>query len=117
MLDDFRLRVFDTLCDTLSFTEAARRLGISQPAISLNIAELEKSLGVQLFDRRGGKVRVTEEGDLFRSYAQQILHWYEAASKAFSEDRETPVEVTLDSGRTVQIWSCGDDIHLKLKDE
>ncbi len=117
MLDDFRLRVFETLCTTLSFTEAARRLGITQPAISMNIAELEKGLGVSLFDRSGGKVRLTAEGDLFRGYAQQILHWYDAASKAFTEDREVPSEVHLESGKTVQIWSCGDDIHLRLKDE
>ncbi len=117
MLDDFRLRVFETMCRTLSFTAAARELGISQPAISLNIAELEKQLGATLFERVGGKVSLSEKGEIFHRYSSQILHWYDAANKAFSEDRETPAEITLENGRTVQIWSFGDDIHLKLKDE
>lgn len=117
MLDDFRLRVFETLCRTLSFTAAARELGISQPAISLNIAELEKQLGVTLFDRAGGRVSLSEKGEIFRQYSSQILHWYDAANKAFSEDIESPAKITLEGGRTVQIWSFGDDIHLKLKDD
>ena len=47
MLDDFRLRVFEKVCITLSFTLAARELGVSQPALSQNIAELEGALGVK----------------------------------------------------------------------
>ena len=60
MLDDFRLRVFETLCSTLSFTQTAKLLGVSQPAISQNISELERDLGVSLFDRNGGKVPLTK---------------------------------------------------------
>ena len=105
MLDDFRLRVFETLCSTLSFTQTAKLLGVSQPAISQNISELERDLGVSLFDRNGGKVALNENGEKFR-----------AASAAFStEDGSKPVEVELDSGKVVQIWTCGEDIHLKLK--
>ena len=112
MLDDFRLRVFETLCSTLSFTQTAKLLGVSQPAISQNISELERDLGVSLFDRNGGKVTLNENGEKFRGYSHQILHWYRAAS---AEDGSKPVEVELDSGKVVQIWTCGEDIHLKLK--
>ena len=116
MLDDFRLRVFETLCSTLSFTQTAKLLGVSQPAISQNISELERDLGVSLFDRNGGKVTLNENGEKFRGYSHQLLHWYRAASAAFSsEEGSKPVEVELDSGKVVQIWTCGEDIHLKLK--
>lgn len=117
MLEDFRLRVFETVCRTLSFTAAARELGISQPAISQNIGELEKALGVSLFERAGGKVSITEQGLRFRDYSHQILHWYEAAAKAFTSEREVPAEVELDNGRIVQVWSFGDDLHIKLKED
>ena len=46
MLEDFRLKVFMAARSEHSFTKAARSLGISQPAVSQNIAELEKELGV-----------------------------------------------------------------------
>ena len=42
MLEDFRLKVFLTVESEGSFTKAARNLGISQPAVSQNIAELER---------------------------------------------------------------------------
>lgn len=115
MLDDFRLRVFEKVCRSLSFTLAARELGVSQPAVSQNVAELESALGVKLFERKGGKVLLTAQGEVFREYAEQILHWYDAANSAFSEARLNPIELTLESGKVVQIWTCADDIHLKLK--
>ena len=95
MLDDFRLRVFETLCSTLSFTQTAKLLGVSQPAISQNISELERDLGVSLFDRIGGKVALNENGEKFRGYSHQILHWYRAASAAFSTD--SPVSSSRDT--------------------
>ncbi|MGN1226592.1 MAG: LysR family transcriptional regulator [Candidatus Cryptobacteroides sp.] len=117
MIEDFRLRVFQTVCKKGSFTAAAKELGISQPAVSQQIAELEKALGRSLFDRQVARVELNADGRKFEEYASQILHWYDAANEAFSPDPPKPLEVELDSGRTVQIWACGEDIHLKLKTE
>ena len=50
MFEDFRLKVFMTVAREKSFTKAASELGVSQPAVSQNISELEKSAGVKLFD-------------------------------------------------------------------
>lgn len=83
MLDDFRLRVFLMTASENSFTRAAQHLGVSQPAVSQNIAELEKQLGVVLFNRKRGEVTLTPEGDVFRDYATKILHWYDAADALF----------------------------------
>ena len=82
-LDDFRLRVFMTAAAEGSFTRAAQHLGISQPAVSQRIAELEKQVGAPLFDRGRGEVALTAEGYVFRDYAAKILHWYEAADALF----------------------------------
>ena len=62
MLDDFRLRVFMMAAAEGSFTRAAQHLGVSQPAVSQNIAELEKQVGAVLFDRKRGEVTLTPEG-------------------------------------------------------
>ena len=66
-----------------SFTRAAQHLGVSQPAVSQNIAELEKQVGAVLFDRKRGEVALTPEGYVFRDYAAKILHWYDAADALF----------------------------------
>ena len=83
MLDDFRLRVFMMVTQESSFTRAAQHLGVSQPAVSQNIAELEKQVGAALFERRRGEVALTAEGYVFKEYAAKILHWYEATDALF----------------------------------
>ena len=83
MLDDFRLRVFRMVAAEGSFTRAAQHLGVSQPAVSQNIAELEKQVGAVLFDRKRGEVALTAEGYVFKDYAEKILHWYDATDALF----------------------------------
>ena len=83
MLDDFRLRVFRMVAAEGSFTRAAQHLGVSQPAVSQNIAELEKQVGAVLFDRKRGEVSLTAEGYVFKDYAARILHWYDATDALF----------------------------------
>ena len=83
MLDDFRLRVFMMVASEGSFTRAAQHLGVSQPAVSQNIAELEKQVGAALFERGRGEVALTAEGYVFKDYATKILHWYDATDALF----------------------------------
>ena len=116
MIDDFRLRVFETVCRKSSFTAAAKELGVTQPAISQQISELERLIGKTLFQRLPNSVALNENGEVFRTYARQILHWYDVANTAFSKNGLKPKEVELENGKIIQIWSCGDDIHLNLKD-
>ena len=61
MLEDFRLNVFMEVARHKSFTRAAAALGISQPAVSQNIAEIEKGLGVKCFERLHGETVLTAE--------------------------------------------------------
>ena len=73
MLEDFRLKVFMAVAQYGSFTKAADSLGISQPAVSQHVAELEKGLGTRLFQRMRGETVLTSEGQVFASYASRIL--------------------------------------------
>ena len=66
-----------------SFTRAAQHLGVTQPAVSQNIAELEKQVGAVLFERKRGEVSLTAEGYVFKTYAEKILHWYDATDALF----------------------------------
>lgn len=86
MFEDFRLRIFMAVAEKGSFTLAAKALGVSQPAVSQNIAELEKSLGAELFLRRKGSVTLTPKGAAFKEYAGRILHWYTATEMMFGPE-------------------------------
>ena len=73
LLQDFRLKVFVAVAEEKSFTKAALRLDVSQPAISQNIAELEKSLDMRLFERLKGEVLLTPAGEVFLTHARRLL--------------------------------------------
>ena len=100
MFEDFRLRIFMAVAEKGSFTLAAKALGVSQPAVSQNIAELEKSLGAELFLRRKGSVTLTPKGAAFKEYAERILYWYTATEMMFGPEGKLsankPVRLSAD---------------------
>lgn len=67
------LECFVTLADELHFGRAAARLHIGTPAMSKRIAELERTLGVRLFDRTSRDVRITPEGETLLTQATLAL--------------------------------------------
>lgn len=67
------LRYFLALAEELHFGRAARRLSITQPPLSLNIQQLEASVGARLFERDSKGVRLTAAGAAFRDAAQSLL--------------------------------------------
>jgi molybdate transport repressor ModE-like protein len=76
------LRVFRAVCETNSITHAARRLHISQPAASKQLAELEDHLGVALVERRPRGVRLTAAGEVLGRHARRLFQEEEAAEAA-----------------------------------
>jgi DNA-binding transcriptional LysR family regulator len=77
---EFRhLRYFLVLAEELHFGRAARRLSISQPPLSLNIQQLEASVGARLFERDSRGVRLTAAGRAFRESAMALLAQAEEA--------------------------------------
>jgi LysR family transcriptional regulator, low CO2-responsive transcriptional regulator len=72
-LNFHQLYIFYAVASYHSFSRAAEALDITQPAVSIQIQELEKALGAILFHRRSRGLRVTEVGETVYSYAQQIF--------------------------------------------
>ena len=87
MLTDFRLKVFKTVADRLSFTKAAAELLISQPAVTKQINELERLLGKPLFLRHGNRISLTDDGVRLLEYANRILALYGELRDAFVEEQ------------------------------
>src|SRR6266576_650950 len=73
-----------------SFTAAGGELGITQAGVSQRVAALEKELSVSLFDRRAGRIRLTERGQRLYDFARTILDLHEQAREALG-GRRTPV--------------------------
>jgi DNA-binding transcriptional LysR family regulator len=63
---------FLAIVDAGSFTRAAAAIPMAQPSLSLSIRNLERSLGTPLFDRSGGRVRLTAAGEAFLGPARQL---------------------------------------------
>lgn len=77
-----QLRNFVTLADELHFTRAAARVGISQPALSLNIRQLEEEIGVSLFRRTKRRVELTAAGEVLLTEARRTLSQLDWAAGA-----------------------------------
>lgn len=99
MLEDFRLKVFVTVAGEKSFTKAAAVLGVTQPAVSQNVAELEKEVGQKLFQRLRGETVLTEEGKVFKRYADRMLQMAHAAGNVFS--KQTPATVRISASEEI----------------
>jgi DNA-binding transcriptional LysR family regulator len=72
-MDTRQLAAFCAVVERRSFSQAAEQLGVTQPAVSLQIRSLEKRLGVQLLDRSGRRVEPTEAGQRLYRSAQRLL--------------------------------------------
>ena len=72
-MDTRQLAAFCAVVERRSFSQAAARLGVTQPAVSLQVRSLEKRLGTQLLDRSGRRVEPTEAGWKLYRGAQRML--------------------------------------------
>jgi DNA-binding transcriptional LysR family regulator len=73
MIDLNALNIFLTVAEQASFSEAGRKLNLSQPAVSQTVHSLEHNLGVQLFIRQGRSIRLTEAGQLLQRLGKELL--------------------------------------------
>ncbi len=78
-----QLEQFVMLAEVLNFRRAAERLNMAQPPLSVSMRKLEERLGVELFDRRGRTVTLTEAGSEALEEARKVLfHAAEMARRA-----------------------------------
>ncbi len=68
-----QVQTFRVVAEELSFSRAAARLGYVQSSVSAQVAALEREFGVQLFDRLGRRIALTEAGSVMLAYSQELL--------------------------------------------
>lgn len=82
MLNVHQLKIFRTVVRAGSFSRAAEELRITQPSVSIQVRELERALGVELFEQVGKRIFLTEAGRVLDEYAVRILSLLEEAERA-----------------------------------
>jgi len=85
MLKLSKLEVFTVVTEEGSFSAAAERLHLSQPAVSRHMQELEDALGIRLFKRLRRGVSLTPGGEILRDYTVQILYLVREAEGALTD--------------------------------
>ncbi len=74
MLDIYELKIFLAAAETENFSEAARQLNLTQPAVSMQMRGLEKKLRVPLFHRAGRSLALTEQGKSLMPLARDMVN-------------------------------------------
>jgi DNA-binding transcriptional LysR family regulator len=97
-MDTRQLAAFCAVVERKSFSQAAELLGISQPAVSLQIRSLEQRLGTQLLDRSGRRVEPTEAGMRLYRGSQRLLALEEQLLEDVSSGDGGPLRGTLELG-------------------
>ncbi len=87
VFDPAQLRTFLAVAQTLSFTQAAHRLGVRQSTVSQHVRRLEEAAGRQLFSRDTHGVELTEDGEAMLGFARSILEANERAAGWFRGTR------------------------------
>ena len=90
-----QLSLFESVARNLSFTRAAEELHLSQPAVSMQIRQLEDSIGLPLFEK-GKQVSLTEVG-------REVYHYSQGINRYLSEMEEV-LESLKDSAAAICMW-------------
>ncbi len=84
------LQVFRNVAECQSFAAAGRKLNLSPPAISKNVAELEAHLGVRLINRTTRRMALTEEGQIYLEHVSRALDAMSEADTALQSSKSVP---------------------------
>ena len=97
-MDTKQLAAFCAVVERKSFSEAAERLGVTQPAVSQQIRSLEERVGQQLLDRSGRRVEPTEAGNRLYRSAQRLLAFERQLLEEVAGEAEGPLRGQLAIG-------------------
>jgi DNA-binding transcriptional LysR family regulator len=78
------MRVFTTVARHLNYTRAAQELHLSQPAVSMQVKQLEESVGLPLFEQTGKRIQLTQAGREIHDYGRTIFKTFEEMEEVIS---------------------------------
>lgn len=95
------LATFKTVAERLHFTRAAEELHLAQSSVSAQIRQLEDELGVQLFDRIGRRILLTDAGERLLSYARRMVAMTDEIQQELSTSQIQTGRLTIRTPETV----------------
>jgi DNA-binding transcriptional LysR family regulator len=105
MIENFKLKVFRVVADSLNFRRAADELHLTQPAVTAQIKSLEESLGIALFDRIGRDIKLTPAGETLQQYVRQIeAITNEAVAALSSFGGQEDAELCIGASHTIAVY-------------
>lgn len=114
---DAKLDTLLAVCEKNNFTRAAEALSLTQPAVSHHISALEEELGVKIFHRGKGELKLTPEGEIVVKYAKRMKALYERLQEKLivAEKRVTRLRVgithTAESSLTAEVLAKYGSLH------
>lgn len=124
-MEQRQLVTFKTIVDVGGFKKAAERLGYAQSSVTTHIKELEKEMETPLFDRLGKTIILTEAGERFYPFVDEMIHLYHQSIEAVREDEVPSGTLTVGVSESLMIYWLPDfipsfmakypDIHLEVK--
>ncbi len=100
-MDLYQLKTFFFVCNCQSFTNAAKKLYISQAAVSISIKKLEISIGFKLFDRSTKNLKLTDAGEKLFKTCSEIFYTLEKTEEEFRLLNKNP-EIHINIGAPVE---------------
>ena len=82
-----QLQVFEAVARQLSYTRAAEELHLTQPAVSMQVKQLENSVGLPLFEQIGKRVFMTQAGETMLRHAQTIMRPWSPRRKKWTNSK------------------------------
>jgi DNA-binding transcriptional LysR family regulator len=117
VIENFKLRVFRVVADSLNFRRAAEELHLTQPAITSQIKTLEESLGLALFDRIGRDINLTPAGTTLLQYVRQIeAISNEAVAALASLGGQEGADLSIGASPTIAVYLLPSLLAQVLKD-
>lgn len=108
MMDLRHVQAFCTINRLKSFSAAARALATTQPSISRRIRELERELGVTLFDTRSRRATLTAKGQEFLPHAEELLRMVDSIAAKMADQGEISGTVRLGASETIALTWLSD---------
>ena len=95
-----QLKIFEAVAETQSYTRAAEKLNMTQPAVSMQMKQLEENMGLHLFERQGKKIVITSVGEKIREYEKKILKRYDRLHDYLNILQDKDEQITISAATT-----------------
>jgi len=83
-----QLQIFEAIVETHSYSHAAEYLHMTQPAVSMQMKQLERNIGLVLLERRGKRIELTDSGKRIHKYIHEFVKQYDDLLEGIQEEKE-----------------------------